>query len=580
MARVYDEFLRQRLSRRRLLGRAGTAALGASAIYLGGCGGGGDGGTNGASSSDIPSVGPTPDPNVTPTKGEVLRLRQTNGFPSLSPFGPTALASTLVFGFTMYDHLWYVPVDTGEIEQQLASDLEIIDEGMQVNVTLHEGFFHEKSPVNARMIEAQDVVESWFAFRDDVFGLGRDWLQSIMERLEAPSQRELIITQNRPWAWMFGTAGAGSPASSSVLPRETIDGTQFDLATDIAGSGRFFLQEHRGGQNLKLRAFDRWRIEGEPFLGGVDLVYLPEYTQAEATFAAGDLDQISFQNKLQAVDMRDRLGSDKVFLTSDLSRAFHSLMIKAVPPFDDARVWKAFRLAIDREEMIQLVERDLEGGVVSGIVPPGQPIYALPEDDPDLQEYLRYAPDEAQALLEEANFPFDQEFTLLISSPNEELADRAQVLKEQLSRIGVNVSIEQQDLLSVWVPRVLLQADYQMTLFTHLAYEDPYLPLAFHTTFSPIGPTDQPEGRNSMLFFDQEISDAVDASSLELELEPRRQKVEEAQRLIMQKESPMINIYSSVNFIGRHTWYKDWIEGRGSFGLFNGRAWIDSNMRG
>jgi ABC-type transport system substrate-binding protein len=254
-------------------------------------------------------------------------------------------------------------------------------------------------------------------------------------------------------------------------------------------------------------------------------------------------------------------------------------MIKAVPPFDDPRVWKAFRLSINREEMIQLVERDLEGGVVSGVVPPGQPIYALPEDDPDLQEYLRHAPDEARALLEEADFPFDQGFTLLISSPNEELADRAQVLKEQLSRIGVNVSIEQQDLLSVWVPRVLLQADYQMTLFTHLAYEDPYLPLAFHTTFSPIGP-DNPEGRNSMLFFDQEISDAVDASSLELELEPRRQKVEEAQRLIMQKESPMINIYSSVNFTGRHTWYKDWIEGRGSFGLFNGRAWIDSNMRG
>lgn len=570
MARVWDDILRQRISRRRAL--AGSATLSAAGIALVACNSGGKTGGN--------PTGEPPD-DGTPTKGGIIHLRQpgNTNFPSLSPFGATALISTLVFGFTTYDHLWYVPIDTGEPENMLASELEIIDEGLQVNVTLQEAFFHDKAPASGRQVLGSDVKASWEAFRDDPFGLGREWLKDIVESLEAPEDRLFVIKQKRPWAWMFGTAGAGSPASSSVLAAETIDGTQFDLANDVLGSGRFFLESHRGGANLKMRTFPRWRVSGEPYLGGVDLVLIPDFSSAEAQFAAGEIDQLDFQNKLQADQMFDRLGDD-IYLRDELSRAYRALMIKQIPPFDNPLVTKALRLAINREELIQLVERDVAGGVTCGIVPPAQELFALPPDDPDMVEYMRYDPDEARSLLEQASFPFDEEFTLLISSPNEELADAAQVLKDQFSRVGVNLRIEAQDLLSVWVPRVLLQADYTMTLFTHLAYEDPYLPLAFYTTFSPIGPRDDAKGRNSMLFYDQEIDDAVDASSLELELEPRIEKVKAAQRLIMQKEAPMINLYSSVSFTGRWNWLKDVVIGRGSFGLFSGRTWIDTGLRG
>lgn len=553
MARIYDRYLRQRLSRRRLLQGAAGTALGAATIALVGCGDGGGG-----------------------ARGGILRTRQTNVFPSLSPFGITALASTLTFGFTTYDHLWYVPIDTGEVEKMLAKELEIVD-GLQVNVTIHDAVFHDKAPVNGRKVLTSDIKASWEAFRDDPFGLGREWLREIMESMETPNDVTFIIKQQRPWAWMFGTAGAGSPASSSVLPAETIPLADL-LADDVIGSGRFFLESHRGGENLKFRVFPNWRIPGEPFLGGVDLILITDYSSAEAQFASGGLDNVTFQNRLQADQMKDRLGDD-IIVTSELSRAYHSLMIKAVPPFDDPRVRKAIRLAINRQEMIQLVERDAAGGVPSGIVPPAQELYALSEDDPDLQEYVRFDTEAARSLLEDANFPFDTEFQLLISSPNEELADRAQVLKEQLEEVGIRTRIEQQDLLSVWVPRVLLQADYQMTLFTHLPYEDPYLPLAFYTTFSPIGPRNE-QGRNSMLYYDDAVDAAVDASSLELDLDARVEKVKAAQKLIMAKEGPMINIYSSVSFGARWHWYKGVVEGRGSFGLFNGKSWIDENLRG
>jgi ABC-type transport system substrate-binding protein len=206
-----------------------------------------------------------------------------------------------------------------------------------------------------------------------------------------------------------------------------------------------------------------------------------------------------------------------------------------VVTFDDPRVRKAIWLAIDREEMIQLVERDAAGGVVRRRPACAKALRAG-EDDEDMKEYVRHDKEEAKALLEQADFPFDTVYTILVSSPNEELADRAQVLKQQLDRVGIKTKIEQQDLYSVWVPRVLLNADYEMTLFTHIPYEDPYLPMAFYTTVSPIGPVDPAKGRNSMLFYYQEIDDAVEASSRELELELRIENVKAAQKLIMRKE--------------------------------------------
>ncbi|OGO49430.1 MAG: hypothetical protein A2148_08100 [Chloroflexi bacterium RBG_16_68_14] len=571
MARIYDRILKQRLSRRRLLGRAGGAALGVGALTLAGCAG--DGGTG-------PSGGLTPEADETPTKGGILRMQQNAPYPSLSPFGLTSLLSSLVFGFTTYDHLWYVPLDTGEIVPFLAEDdgIEIVDpDALQVNITIREAYYHDKPPVSGRRVLASDVPASWAKFRDDPFGLGREWLRRIMESVEAPDERTVVIKQKRPFAWMFGITAAGSPASSSVLPAEILDNDEF-LARDVIGSGRFFLESHRNGGNLKFRVHPRWRIPGEPYVGGLDYILITEATAAQAQFRAGNLDTISLGNKLEADQMKADLG-DQIIITSDLSRDYSVLMLKMTPPFDDERVRHAINLAIDREELIQLVELDPAGGVRAGIVPPAQALYALDEDDPALQEYFRHDTEEARRLLEEADFPFEREFTLKFWS-SEENAKQAQVLKDQLGRAGVKVRLEDQDLLTVWLPRTLNQGEFDMTSFTQLPYEDPYLPLTFYTNESPIGPQDDVRGRNNMGFFDDEVIAAVAAANTEMEFEPRVEKVREAQRLIIGKWGPMLNLYSSVGFGARWHWFKGTVEGRGSFGLFNGRSWIDTSLRG
>src|SRR3972149_10526155 len=155
MARVYDRFLSQRLSRRRRLGASAAAGLSAAAIAAVGCRG--DGGT---------TTRRTPSANETPTTDGVLRIRQPANvpLPSMSPFGLTALISSLIFGYTTYDHLWYVPIDTGEIELMLAENVEIVDEqGLGTIVTIREAYYHDKPPVSGRQVLATDVPPGWAA---------------------------------------------------------------------------------------------------------------------------------------------------------------------------------------------------------------------------------------------------------------------------------------------------------------------------------------------------------------------------------------------------------------------------------
>jgi len=49
----------------------------------------------------------------------------------------------------------------------------------------------------------------------------------------------------------------------------------------------------------------------------------------------------------------------------------------------------------------------------------------------------------------------------------------------------------------------------------------------------------------------------------------------EAQRVIIRKWGPMLNLYSPRTFGATWNHYKGLVLGRGSFGLFNSRDWLD-----
>ncbi len=546
MARIYDRYLRQRISRRRLLQATGVSALGAAGVALAGCGSGSPAGTA------------TPFAEGTPQPGGILHLRQTNGYPNFNPFGPgiNALIQGLFVGFALYDHLWYVPTDTGEVIPFLADEIETID-AQTIRVTMKDSVFHDKPPVDGRPVRSTDLKASMEKFREQI-PFGFSWLQEVLERIETPDDRTVIFHQNRPWAWFFTASNAGSPWTSSILPEEVLDQEDI-LDNDPIGSGKWTLAGHDGGTNVKLRKFQNWREPGFPYLDGVDFIFASDDTLAQAAFAAQDIDGIGGLNHIERDEMVNRFG-DELRIDSDLSRRYRTLMLKNEPPFDNPQVVHGINLALDREEIKQVL--NLGDGELCGPLPPAHERFVLDENDPDLQEYFRHDPADAKAMLEGAAFPFDQEFVLkywaLDQSP-----DLVQVIASQLKKIGVKITLPGAEDLTAWLSNTLGPGNFQMTAFTHLPYEDPSLPLSFYK--SP----------NFMDYEDPDVEAAFLAAAAEVDEEARIELTKEAQRVIIRKWGPMLNLYSPRTFGASWNYYKGQVLGRGSFGLFNSRAWLD-----
>jgi peptide/nickel transport system substrate-binding protein len=577
MARVYDRFMRQRLSRRRLLAGAGGTALGAAALAA--CGGGDD-----AVTSRTPAAGETP--AGTPAEGEITKdgiLHLSHGaiLPTVSFFGATALMPHLSFSGSHFDHLFFTPLDTQKPEPMLAYEWENPDEqGLETIFKMHESVFHDKPPVNGRPVLASDVKASYEAYAADDLASGLEWHHNIMETVEAPDDLTVIIKQNQPYAWLFHAGGAGSIASSNIFPVEALtDPPQFDTSKDFIGSGRLMVVENRSFEYFRGERHPGWRIEGEPYIGGYTSVYIGEPAQAQATFRAGDIDEMLLANKLEADEMERRLG-DEIVITSGIAREYFTLMLNLdrVPAFQDVRVRKAINRAINRAAMIQLVQLEAEAGVPAGPLPPALAAYALPEDE--MEEYLRHDPEEARQLLEEADFPFDKELTIVFPAGDTQ-QKQGQLLKENFEAVGLKVKLTDQDLLSVWMPQTLYNGDFDMTVYLQLGYDDPHYPMIFYTTRSALGGYSDPRGRNNMAFFDDEITAAVDDAEATMDSELLIEKVKAVVRLIIEKEAPMINLYAPRYYGARWHWWKGHgPPGRGTYGGFDGRTWIDTRLRG
>ena len=563
----------QRVSRRKVLAGAavGGAAVGAAAIV--GCGGSS---SKGGTTPGAPTVSGTPKSKVTdgtqdgtPKPGGILNVRQGGPLPSMKVFGPSilALAQGLYLGFTTYDHMWYTPTDTGVRELFLATQVEQPDP-LTVIATIGDATFHDKAPVSGRKVTAEDIVESFKRFRDEI-GIGYDWLHNVMDDITFTGDKTVTIKQKFPWAWVFTSSNAGSPITSSILPKEILHNDDI-LTKDAIGSGQWVLASHDNGANIKLAKFKNFRtfagtksIAGQPYLDGIQNKLITDDVAALAAFKAGDIDVYGFTNKTEADDMLKEFGN-KIVVGSDLGRDYTTLMLKYEPPFLDQRVRQAFNLLIDRDEAIQLLAEG--SGVKAGPIPPAHVLYALPETDPELKEYFRHDIADAKKLLEAASFDFNAELVLKHSVRPVD-ANLAQVLQAQLKRGGVNVKLLPEDLVK-WFSQSLGTGNFHMTCFLHLPYEDPDLPLRFY-----LGA--EGDRKNFMDYKDPEVDTAVLAAAQELDEKARIEKVKAAQKVIMKKYSPMLNIFSEIGYGGRYSYVKGSISGRGSYGLFNRTSWLD-----
>ena len=182
-------------------------------------------------------------------------------------------------------------------------------------------------------------------------------------------------------------------------------------------------------------------------------------------------------NKAQA---EDRSKKENFIVVKAPTRFYPVIHFKTHPTrSSDIRVREAIDLGIDRDEIIS---PDLgRGGLYNGPVQWLMARFALPQDE--LRTAQPYDPAKAKQLLAAAGYEDGLEAKMKIprvpGAPF--IADLASLLKDQLSKIGVNLLLDEVE-LGTFIANVILPGNFDLAFFPNLPYDEPDRPLSFYHT--------------------------------------------------------------------------------------------------
>ncbi|HSK92793.1 MAG TPA: peptide ABC transporter substrate-binding protein [Candidatus Angelobacter sp.] len=356
------------------------------------------------------------------------------GFGTLDPAfinsaGDVQLLLQLYAGLTRLD-------ETGEAYPSLASGWQVSDDGLTYEFTVRDGLeFSDGSPLTA-----QDVRRSWLRLLDPALGSTAPDVLSVVAGAEermageageeavgisAPDEVTLVVELRHPASYFLEITA--TPATFVVPP--TADATATWQRPDaFVGSGPYVV-DGAEGPDLVLRANERY-VAGPPpidelrWVGGLD-------TDPISAFASGDIDLVGVPGWDATWIAFDADLGPRLHVAEPLTISFIGFDTKR-PPFDDARVRRAFALALDRERLVPLSE-GASGQAAPSIVPPA----IWPEG---FAPTIEADPAEARRLLDEAGYEDRADLgPIAISGAGLDVGPAVSAWREEL---GVDVGVE------------------------------------------------------------------------------------------------------------------------------------------
>ncbi len=573
-----DNYWTKRLARREVLGGAAATGIGLAGLALAGCGGSssnktppatsGTSSTAGVTGTAAPSSTPAP-VSVNATSGPeaanipkdgTLNLRQNAPFASINPY--KGLDSGLTWGFLLYDHLWYTPLDTGIRENFLAASIEQQDP-LHITVKIQDALFQDKAPANGRPIKAGDVKASFESAAKQTAISNSSWWTQVLDHVEAPDDHTVNIIMKAVDAWTFSSTNGGSPIATSIMPAEVASNVPF-MDTDLVGSGRFQFVSAQNGTNFVLKRNNNWRLKPQPYLAGIQYKLIQEQAAALAAFSAQQIDQVVPNNKLERDDLVSKHGKN-IVIDQELSRAVWLIEPRGDGQWADPRVNQAISMALDRNQFIQLMS--FGDGKLSGPVPPAFVSQALTEKE-IADTYGKFDVAAAKQLLSASGFDTTREYELKYYTPSDNEAQFAQIIQSQLQKnLGLKIKLVGED-FGKWLSQSLYGSQFTgFIVYPTLAYDDPSSYIGIYA--KKIG------GRpNWSGFSNNELDALVTQQKTILDDQQRNKAVHDIQLKAWAAGAPALPVFVPTTFTASWDYFKGRITGRGSYGLFAGTWYI------
>jgi peptide/nickel transport system substrate-binding protein len=490
-----------------LRGAVGGGVVLAAGGLLGACGGDDDGGGGGGGGTPAQSAG-------TIKAGGTIRAGATGGGAkdSIDAHRPT-VDTDIMRCWNLYESLAVRTPDFSKLEMLLAESIEPGKTPKEWTIRLKQGLtFHNGKPVTA----------------DDVIFSIRRILDPKDPKVGAASigyidEKKLKKMDDRTVRVTLEFANAGFPDDlgqyfNAIVP------TDYDPDNPV-GTGPFKYVSFTPGQQSEFARFADYWEEGKPYADKLIIVDFPEDTARVNALLGGQVDAI---DNLPAAQLQSVKSNPNLRVLSSETGAWQPFTMRVdQAPFDDVRVRQAFRLIVDREQMIQQVLSG-QGSIANDLYARYDPVYAsdLPQRQQDLEQ--------AKSLLKQAG---QEGLTVeLVTAPVfQGIVEAAQVFAQQATGAGVNVKLRKVDSGTFYDPDKYLSWTFAQDFWASRAY------------LSQVAQGDLPDSPfNETHWKDPKFIDLIQQARAEVDDAKRKDILHEAQTMQYEQGGYIIPYFSNI----------------------------------
>ncbi|MBW2086152.1 MAG: ABC transporter substrate-binding protein, partial [Deltaproteobacteria bacterium] len=424
--------------------------------------------------------------------------------------------------------------DMTGVEPDLAKSWRRLDP-LTYEFKIHKGVrFQDIPPMNGRELTSTDIkysiqrVAGKYGKRANF--KHRYYFEGKLASIETPDRYTVIFKTKEPYAPFIRYIAA---PWSTIVPREAVE-KYGDLKRKALGTGPFILKEFVRGSHIIMVKNPNYFKKGLPYLDKIHYKIMRDPAAILAAFLAGKHNATGFYF-FQLPTVKKEAPECNIFR----AKGTHMWVIRTPPwikgkkpqqpPFDKRKVRQAIGHAIDKKRLLKLAWGGF-GTVQIGCVPNFPPFSLPPEDQ------IEYNPEKAKKLLAEAGYPngFNTEF---ITWNLSYVTKPAQVIKEMLAEVGINVNLKTMEMAQYF--NKTYRFDYFMSLHIMTAAVDP------EEMFAPY--YGQVDKSTFYKWSNEKIWKAIAEQSRELDEKKRIAMIHKIQRMV-NEDAPNLFCYTQYRF--------------------------------
>lgn len=338
-------------------------------------------------------------------------------------------------------------------QPELATSWKIADDHKSVTFKLRPGVkFH-----NGRTLTSKDIVAVFERAMDPKVGQNLVTLTSGQGMSAVRAVDESTVT----FEYAFQTPNILDTIQEiDIIAPEAFG----QLGQTTIGTGPFKVVEWIPGDHVTLARHDGY---WKPNLPALDRLILKPFSNLDAMATALQTGTIDAAVSLPYAQVERLRAQKNLVLASDNTGAFLNIFYlnPQREPFTNKTLRQALQYAVDRQN----ITRTVYAGLADVRVAP-YPLNSVAYN-PDLDKRYAFDLNKAKQLMAQAGVPNGFKFTTLITTAAPDFAQIAQIVKADLAKIGVDMTIELLD-NARWTPR-LFGGDFQATISFVALNKDP-----------------------------------------------------------------------------------------------------------